>query len=250
MEKEIKRVTSNSIWLLLESIITMLISLVVGMISARYLGPNNYGLINKFIPFISLANSICTFGMQSIITREVSRTQDDGRVSLIIGSAVRFRLLLSAVAFIAINLYALYCAKSGTELLLWISIIQSVALLFNVYEIFTYWFHARLLSKYLAIATVCASVIIGAWKVMLLIFKADVIFFAMSTTMQSIIMFVIILLFFKKNFKVRLSSDKDTTRFLIKDSYHLLLTSLGVAIYGQIDKIMIGAQLNATALGL
>ena len=249
MEQEVKKVASNSIWLLLESIVTMLISLVVGMISARYLGPNNYGLINRFIPYISLANSICTFGMQSIVTREISKADCVETEARTLGSAVRFRFILSGLAIVVINVYALIVSVNEGTLLFFISLAQSISLAFNAYEIFTYWFHAKLKSKYLAISMVATSVLLGVWKIVLLIVKADVIFFAVSTSLQSAVMLVFVLLFFKKEFKPRLKADRGTTRFLIKDSYHLLLTSLGVAIYGQIDKIMIGSALGNAPLG-
>lgn len=248
-ETKVKDVASNSIWLLLESVIIMLISLVIGVISARFLGPNNYGLINRFIPYISLANSICTFGMQSIITRKISRAQTAEIEAKTIGSAIRFRFFLSWVAVLLINIYAFFVSQDEGTYMFWISLAQSVSLLFNAYEIFTYWFHAKLKSKYLTIATVATSVLVGGWKIVLLVVQADVIFFAVSTTLQSCLMLVFVIVFFKINFKEKLQSDRETTRLLIKDSYHMLLTSLGVAIYGQVDKIMIGVQLGNIELG-
>lgn len=248
-ENQVKRVASNSVWLLLESVIIMLISLAVGVVSARFLGPNNYGLINRFIPYISLANSICTFGMQSIITREISRAQTLDSEAKILGGAIRFRVLLSCIAVIVINIYAFFISKNEGELLFWISLVQSVALLFNAYEIYTYWFHAKLKSKWLAIATVATAVLVGGWKICLLALRAGVIFFALSTTLQSFLMFIMVVAFFKGNFKEKLKRDRETTHFLIGESYHMLLTSLGVALYGQIDKIMIGSWLGNTELG-
>ena len=47
----IKRILKNEVvknagWLIIGRILQMLISLVVGLLTARYLGPSNYGLIN------------------------------------------------------------------------------------------------------------------------------------------------------------------------------------------------------------
>lgn len=248
-KSSIKAVVANSSWLIGESILTMIISLLVGIVSARYLGPENYGIINRFLPYITLANSICIFGMQSIIVREISKNHDKQSISKLLGSALAFRFLLSIISIIIINLYSFSIGKKEEPLLFIISALQSLSLIFNIYEIFTYYFHAELRSKYLAIATTITSIIIGLWKILLLITKANIFYFAFSTTLQSILMFALCFYYFKKTFNYRLTFSKDTIKLLVGDSYHLLLTSLGIALYGQVDKIMIGHQLGNIPLG-
>ena len=43
---KINRVVKNASWLIMGKIAQMLINLVVGLLTARYLGPSNYGLIH------------------------------------------------------------------------------------------------------------------------------------------------------------------------------------------------------------
>ena len=250
MDKKAKNVVKNSLWLISESLLTMVISLVVGVISARYLGPSNYGLINRFLPYISLANSICTFGLQSIIIKKIAQNPSKDSIAAVMGSTMLFRLVLSVVSILVINAYAFIIAQQEEKILLIISVLQSFSLAFNAYEILTYYFHARLQSKYIAISTVITSVVIGCWKIALLITKASVEWFAFSTTLQSAVQLILNYFFFKKSFSHVLKYNGVLLRELVGDSYHLLLASMGIAIYGQVDKIMIGSMEGNAQLGL
>lgn len=250
MESRTKAVIKNSFWLISESLLTMLISLIVGVISARYLGPNNYGLINRFLPYISLANSICTFGLQSIIIKRIAQDPSDENVAYIMGSTLIFRMVLSTCAVIIINTYAFIISKEDSSILLIVSLLQSCSLFFNAYEIITYFFHARLQSKFIAISTVITSVIVGMWKILLLVNAASVEWFAFSTTLQSIVQWCTNYFFFKRVFRVKLFYNGSILKNMIGEGYHLLLASMGIAIYGQVDKIMIGSMLGNSQLGL
>ncbi len=249
MATDNKSVIKNSIWLIAESILTMLISLCVGVISARYLGPSNYGLIGRFAPFISLANSIATFGMQSIIIRNISRDPSGDNVRKVMGSSLLFRFVLSFSTMVCIDVYAYIIAQQEDPLLFTVALLQSISLIFHCYEIITFYFHATLLSKYIAISTVVTSVVVGAWKIALLICKASVVWFALSTTLQAFVMFLLCFILFKKNFKHKLKFDGKLLKGMVGDSSHLLLASMGIAIYGQVDQIMIGSILGNTHLG-
>ena len=228
----------------------MLISLVVGVISARYLGPNNYGLINRFLPYISLANSICTFGLQSIIIKRIAQNPSDDNVAQVIGSTLLFRMVLSILAVVIINVYAFIISNEDSTILLMVSLLQSCSLFFNAYEILTYFFHARLQSKYIAISTVITSIIVGIWKILLLINAAPVEYFAFSTTLQSIVQWCANYFFFRRASHVKLAYNSQMLRCMLGESYHLLLASMGIAVYGQVDKIMIGSMLGNSQLGL
>ena len=245
-----RSVIKNSIWLLAESIFIMLISLIIGIISARYLGPNNYGIVNRFLPYISLANSVCTFGMQSIIIREISKDESESNISSVLGSTITFRLLISIIFTICICGYGYYISvvEKSSDLLI-ICVFESISLIFNANELLSFYFHAVLKSKYLAITSVITSIIIGGWKIFLLSIRADVKWFGLSTSIQSFITLLFLYIFFKKDFKVPLSFSCKKLQSILGRSYHLLLTSLGIAIYGQVDKMMIGKMLGNTELG-
>ena len=53
------RFLNNTSWMLAQQIYSMILSLVVGSLSARYLGPSNYGLLSYGSSLISLFTMMC-----------------------------------------------------------------------------------------------------------------------------------------------------------------------------------------------
>ena len=48
----------------------MLLSLVVGVLTARYLGPGNYGLVNYGAAYVGFFSSLCTLGINNVIVKD------------------------------------------------------------------------------------------------------------------------------------------------------------------------------------
>ena len=60
----------NAGWMIAGKIVQMLIGFVVGLLTARYLGPGNYGLINYAGAYTTFFAAICTLGINSVIVKE------------------------------------------------------------------------------------------------------------------------------------------------------------------------------------
>lgn len=92
------KVTKNAGWLIGGRVYHMLLAFVVGLITARYLGPSNYGLINYALTYTTFFASFCTLGINSIIVKDfVDHPEDEG---LTIGSTIVLRTISSALSFI------------------------------------------------------------------------------------------------------------------------------------------------------
>ena len=65
------RVAKNAAWIIACKIVQSLITLVIGMLTARYLGPSNYGLITYASSLVAFALPIMQLGMANILVREL-----------------------------------------------------------------------------------------------------------------------------------------------------------------------------------
>ena len=63
------RIAQNAGWLIGGKAVQMLIHLAVGMLTARFLGPGNYGLIQYAAAYTAFFASICTLGIHSVLVR-------------------------------------------------------------------------------------------------------------------------------------------------------------------------------------
>lgn len=81
-------------------IVNMIGALFVGILVARYLGPEQYGVMNYIISYVALFTIVATFGLSNIEVRELSKRKDEKNV--IIGTCFRLRLFFATVAYIMI----------------------------------------------------------------------------------------------------------------------------------------------------
>ena len=184
------KVAKNTIWIIAERIFQMLISLIVGALSARYLGPSNYGLINYGISIVTFFLSIAKLGLENIIIKEyIENKNENGKI---IGTALIMRTISSIISIILIYMLVTIL-KPNEELTIIITMLQSISLIFQSYEIIDYWFQSQLNSKYVSITKSVAYVIVSIYKIFLLVTKKSVIWFAMSTTIDYIVIFIILI---------------------------------------------------------
>ena len=81
----------NTGWIMFAQVYQMLLSLVIGVISARYLGPSNYGTINYAASYISFFTIACALGLEGIVVKEMVDNRDNEGV--VLGSSIVMRLI-------------------------------------------------------------------------------------------------------------------------------------------------------------
>lgn len=242
-----KNFISNTSWIISEKIIQMVIQLVVGMISVRYLGPENYGTISYVASIISLFNSICTLGLEGIIIKKF--IEEPENVGEIIGTSIVMRIISSIVSILGI-ITMIYVVDNGDQLLLLLAVLQSMSLIFMSFEIIDFWFQSKLNSKYVSIARTIATITTSVWKICLLVTSKSIAYFAFSTTLQSIVVAVILYYIYFKQGGKKMTVSLYRAKMLISESYHFILSGLMVVIYTQMDKFMIGNMIGNTQVGI
>ena len=224
----------------------MLINFVVGLITARYLGPSNYGLIHYAGAYTAFFASFCTLGINSVIVKEFVDNPD--KTGEIIGTTLGLRALssfLSALSIIGIS----FVVDAAEPTTIWVVALCSVGVIFQIFDTFNYWFQSKLQSKTTAIVTLIAYVITAIYKVILLIYKKPVTYFAFSTSVDYICVAILLLICYRKYNGGKLSFSKDYGKALLKKSVHFILPGLMVAIYGQTDKIMLKHMISDAEIG-
>ena len=133
----------NASWIIGGKVIQMLISLVVGLITARYLGPANYGLINYANAYIAFFTSLCNLGINSVIVKNfVDHPEEEGET---LGTSLLLKFLSSTLSCIIIFLIVSVADAGETETIL-VVLLSSISVIFNIFSTLNYWFK----SKYLA----------------------------------------------------------------------------------------------------
>lgn len=247
MEYSKKKFIGNTTWMMVNKIYSMLISLVVGALSARYLGPSNYGLLNYGTSIISFFTTISGLGFTSTLVVEMVQNQD--KCGKILGTAAIFRLITSLASFGAIYFIVLILEPNNRELQI-VTMLQAIAVILNTYEVFLYWFQMRLEMRKVTIASMIALTVTAAWRIALLAHQASVEFFALSSSVTALVSGVCVLLFFFKSKQhPRLEFDAKLGVNMVSESYHFVISGLAITLYTQLDRIMLGKMVSSEAVG-
>lgn len=236
----------NASWIIACRIIQMLINLIVGMLSARYLGPNNYGLINYACSIVSFVAPIMQLGLSSILVHElVHHPEDEGEIlgtSVLMSSVSALMCMTGVVAFT-------FVANAGETDTIVVCALSSTVLFFQAMELVVYWFQAKLLSKYTSFMMLAAYATIAIYKVYLLATEKNIYWFAFAMTVQQMLVSLGCLSLYKKMGGSTLSFSLARAKRLFSQSRHYIVSSLMVTLFVQTDKIMIKLMLDSTETG-
>ncbi len=236
----------NAGWLICGKIAQMFLSLFVGVLSARYLGPDNYGLIGYGAAYVNFFMSFCTLGINSVIIKDfIDNPQEQGKT---IGTTIVLRAissLFSAVMIVSI----VAVLDKGEPITIAVAALCSVALIFHVFDTVNYWFQYQYKSRITAIVTFVAYVITSAYRVILLIYKKNVMWFAFASSIDYVIVGILLLLIYKKHKGPKLTFSFSKGKKLINTSYHYILSGMMVSIYGQTDKLMLKQMIDESNVG-
>ena len=70
------KVFNNAKWIIVCKIAQALLQLLIGMLSARYLGPSNYGLINYAKSLVAFVGPFTQLGLNATLVRELVETPE------------------------------------------------------------------------------------------------------------------------------------------------------------------------------
>ncbi len=236
----------NAGWLIAGKVAQMLISLVVGLLTARYLGPSNYGIINYALAYTAFFMAFCTLGINSVLVKEfVDHPQEEGAI---IGSSLVLRAISSFLsAGIIVCIVSVVDRNDPTVII--VTALCSISLVFNIFETFNFWFQSKLKSKVTAIVTLIAYIITSLYKVLLLVFGKSVEWFAFANALDYICLGVMLLICYKIYGGRKLSFSKSVSKRILSKSIHFILPGLMVAIYGYADKFMLKHMLDEAQVG-
>lgn len=237
---------NNASWMIFGKIIQMILAFFVSIITARFLGPSNYGIINYASAYVAFFTSLCTLGLDSIIVKDlIQKPEEQGTA---IGTSIFLRGISSSISIILVVLIVSVVDYGESETII-VTALCAVALIFQSVDIISYWFQAKYESKITTLATLVAYCISSLYKIVLLILKKNIRWFAFASSIDFICSAIMLLVAYKKHDgpKLRISLKKGNA--LLSQSYHYILSGMMVAIYGQTDKIMLKQMLNEKSVG-
>ena len=240
------RVVNNAFWIIGCRIVQSLLSLIVSMMSARYLGPAGYGTIQYASSLVVFVTPIMQLGFTTIIVNEfISSPKEEGKI---LGTAMISCMASAALTMIGVISFSIVANPGESETVI-VCALMSLNLLFSAMEMCQYWFQAKLLSKYTSVASLVSYVLISAYKIFLLATNKSVYWFAISYALDVMLIAVSLLVIYKKLGGQKLSFSFDLAKEMFAKSRVYILSGLMISIFTQTDRVMLDYMIDSTATG-
>jgi PST family polysaccharide transporter len=243
------KIVDNIGWLFFDKILRMGVGLLIGVWIARYLGPEQFGLLNFTAALIGLFGALAGMGLQGLVVRDI--VQDPACREDTLGTAAVLQLLGGAVAYSLLIATVFYLRPQDLLSQLVAGILGAVVFL-KAFEVAGYWFESQVQSKYTVWVQNAAFLVFAGIKAVLILTGASLISFAWAMLAEAFVVALAMTLALHRLgpplSSLRISYRRCGT--LLKAAWPLMLSSIAVMIYMKIDQIMIGQMLGNDAVGI
>ncbi len=243
-----RRYFANTSWLMGHRVLSMLVTLFVGVYIARYLGPEQFGLLSYAGSFVALFTALASLGLDSIVIREL--VKDPDRRNELLGTAfwlkcggavLMWGCIITAVAF----------TSNDAQTNILIAII-AFAVIFQAFNVIDYNYQAQVKSKYVVFVQIIQLVVSSATKIILVCLSAPLVWFACVFLLDALVIAGGLTIVYMCNRGMLCSWEWhwQIAKKLLRDSWPLILSGIAISVYLRIGQVMIKEMLDAEQVGL
>lgn len=229
------KVINNAKWIVICKIMQSVLQLIVGMLTARFLGPSNYGLIKYAASVVAFALPFMRLGLDATLVHElVENPRKEGEI---IGTSLLMNLASGIVCIGGVTLFSLF-ANAGEKETVLVCVLYSISLVFAALEMIQYWFQYMLRSKQSSLVMLGAYCVVTAYKIYLLVTSKSVYWFALSNSLEyGVIAVSLIAIYLKSGGRMSVSFSRG--KKMLGKSKHYILASLMLVVLQNTDHIML-----------
>lgn len=244
-----RKIIGNTGWLFASRVFRIVISLLVTTWIARYLAPDRYGTLQYALAFCSFFLPLSTAQMGPVTIRDLVQSPDSKNV--ILGSAFTLQLVGGFFAAAVAIGTILLVSPGDTTLQLLIAII-SLKFIFNSFQPIENWFESKVASKFRVFASNLAFVVITTLEIVLVLYQAPLIAFAFTVILETLIFSSGLIFFYYKDGEniLHWKTNLHSIKYLIKESFPLILSSTAWMIYTNVDRVMLGSMVDSSTVGI
>lgn len=242
-------VAGNIGWQLADQLLRMGIGLFLGIWVARYLGPEQFGLLSYALAFVALFAPLTMPGLDDIVARDLVRGRS--AKDAILGTAFLLRLG-GAVISLLVTVAALLWLRPDDAQSRWLVLIIATGALLQPFYTIEVWFNARVEARYPALARSAAFLLCALGKGILIVTAAPLLAFAWITLAETLLTVAGLVVAFRSRGELLSAwvARLAVARELLKDSWPLFFSCLVMVVYLRIDQVMLGEMVGSQAVGI
>lgn len=243
------KILKNSSWLVGDKVFTMIIGVFVTAIVARYFGPETFGKYNYALSFVVLFTAFSTLGLETLTVKAIiDKDYDEGTI-LCTSLVLR---ILGGIIIIILSMVIIKLIEPKDINLHILVFILSLSMIFKALEVIEYWIQAYQKAKISSIIRMTTYILIAGLKIIMVSLGGTLIHYAIIYTIDSIVIgFALIIAYFKnRETNLRWKFNFKYAKEILSQSWYMILSSLMITLYMQMDKLMLGKMISTTEVGI
>lgn len=239
----------NLSWLVGDRSVRLIVAVLMGGWTARYLSVEDYGILNYGIAIIQILTAIAPLGMEGLAVREMIKTPD--LVSKWLGTVIGFRLITSAsVAALAVGLVGLLRPGQSRENL--VLALLSLGLIGQSLESGELLFQSRASLYKIIPARTTLFIVSTLVKILSIISGCSMPWFAGLTAIEQCLGGIITLVIARKELGAgrKMTFSAQNGLILLRSSWPLALSTLAIMLYLKMAQLMLKNSLGYVPLGV
>jgi O-antigen/teichoic acid export membrane protein len=244
----LQKVGANASWLIGIRIFRLVVGVIVLGAVGRYLGPEQFGVLNYAIALTAIFGVFATLGMDGIIIRElVNRPNETHHV---MGTAFVLRLLGAVAAMILVLSASLVSRDNGQIVTL--ALFVSLCFIPGSLEVIELWFQKNIMARHTAVARILATLLISGARLALVYYQAPLEYFALMQAVDTLCGGLALMVAFRgRGQPISTWRFKgEIARTLLRDSWPLIASGFLVAIYMRVEQVLVKNVLGDYAVGI
>jgi Membrane protein involved in the export of O-antigen and teichoic acid len=243
-----RRYFANTGWMFFGQMFSLLVSFFIGAWLARYLGPQNFGVLSFSMSFAGLFAFIASLGIDGILSRELVKFPE--KQNELMGTSLGLKLIGGSVAFL-LSINAAFFFEHDPLIRLLI-ILFSLSFILQAIGVITTFFQANVWAKKVIKVQLLAMALSSVFKILAIIFGLGVTWITLIYVLDGVWGGWGLIVAYRKN-GLRIREWKFNWKLalgILADAWPLMLSGAAISVYMKIDQVMIGNMLGETKVGL
>jgi O-antigen/teichoic acid export membrane protein len=247
-KKGFKKYFFNTGWLMMNNVVRLVMGLLVGLLVARYLEPERYGLYNFAISFVALFGAFGNLGLDWIVTRNA--VEHPEQRNQLLGTAFVLRVIGGFVVA-ALALGAIQFTGSDRLTVILVAII-AIGPVFQSFTIIEQYFQAQVKGRLAAISNMASLTVLSIIKIVLVWCQASLIWFVWAIVLYRLTTGALLCFMYVKQhgslleWRFRCTKAKS----MLKDSWPLMVSGMMIMVIMRVDQVMLKVMLGNEAVGI
>lgn len=246
--KALLPILNNTSWYLVEKLLRLTGSFLIGAWVARYLGPAQYGLLAYGLALVSALSFLGSLGIESLIIRDL--IQEPQANKRIISTYFVVRLIGACFVPLLIAAYIFLTSPQNVELLV-IALISSISVFLSSLDVADLWLQSKHQAKSLSTIRMFSFLSSMVLRCLLVLLGAGPVWFAMVGVVEFALVVPVFYRILKLHNLVPSFKFWDWAELkgMLLEGKVMIFSGLTVAIYSKLDILAVGALLSNDVLG-